>query len=322
MNYQDKYIKYKNKYLKLKKLVGGNQPINFKKNIEIPMISHINIDLINKNDHMLVPMNCYEEVNKDNVSILSTTGFIPCVLVAIYNPKHGRYFAHYLKFNEFIEDLSNSCSILIDKTDCKQIKTIYTKNVPTVKSLSYPGDCDNGSHKITIPKWVNDEDTLIHILNNEDIFHVLSRLKNIKKSIFKGQINVYFHSLDYNDKQILKKEYPILKNEYIESLVHDNKNFSPEIFMMTSNGNIFFAMKDDIKSESNPDLYNFYSSITVNRIASPHDNKKCVNKYSLKKSYFEANRQKYKSIEHIPNIYKDDVKQVTTNSYQIEFFKI
>ena len=101
MSFQNKYLKYKKKYLFLKKLQGGAFLINVKHISDLIKINHENINLIEGPDHYLVPMNAYQTVNKDSDIILSTTGVQDCVVVAIYNPRYGRYFAHYLRFNEF-----------------------------------------------------------------------------------------------------------------------------------------------------------------------------------------------------------------------------
>ena len=313
-NLRQKYLKYKNKYLKLKKtsLVGGNLEIKLDRLDSIPFITSLNINLIENSDHILVPMNCYEIVGVDNLDILTTTGFAPCVLVAIYNPRFGRYFAHYLTFNEFVGDLTNSCEILGNNKQCEE----KASGIDT----SFPNKvCDNNSSKIVIPLWVNNDDTVIHILNNREIFHTLSRIKQIRDTIFKGTINIYFPSHPPSESQLLRKMFDI-KNIKLLSYLSGGDDIAPEIFMMTGNGTIYFGMKDDLSS--NARLTDFYKSYQINRISSPHDNRKCVSKYGFRKSYFESNREKYRAIDIIPNKSADKTRSVTSNAYSTAFFKI
>jgi len=322
MDYKNKYLKYKNKYLYLKNIVGGGGygiTLHFNNLTEIKQIKASNIDLINKSDHILVPMNSYEIVDKDNKNILSTTGLVDCVAIAIYNPKHGRFFAHYLKYNEFLEDLSNACQILGDNTECMDTK--YINNVKT--EIIYPVDCDNSSSKIksTLPAWINDTETRVHILNNSNVFKTLSRLNQLKTLIFKGTINIYFPKIDYRDTLLIKRVFATIpKIDDIIRKLSSSSDILPEIYMMLDNGEICYALKNDLESDKS--LFEFYKSITVNRIASYHDNKKCVKKYSLKKSFYEVHKEEYTEASKLPNMYTDFKKQTTTNAYQNKFNEI
>ena len=304
MSFKQKYLKYKNKYLNLKNMKGGSI-INFKKLSEITEITKLNIDLITMNDHNLVPMDSYEILSPDNPNILTTTGLVDCVAVMIYNPIHGRYFAHYSKFNEFFEDLSNACEIIPNKNNC--VKT----------QLQLMQDCDNDAQKIkaTIPIWANDDTSIINILNNSNSYLTLSRLKQLNEIITKGTINVYFPSqIDNEDKKVIKLQIPEIPDATITRLSSGNALFI-EIYIMLNNGQLYRAIKDTLKD--NEPLYNFYTSLAVNRIASYHANQKCIKQYSFKKSQYELNKEKY---DDLRKLFNDPNNRL--NLYQLAFNKI
>lgn len=303
MDYKKKYLKYKQKYINLKKLYGGvvyqnpMQPniINFKHLNKIQLIDETNIGLISINDHMLVPMNAYQIVDATNPTILSTIGLVDCVLVTIFNKKYGRYFAHYLKFNEFFEDLSNACESIHDNNECK---LNYNANYPD------PGPiCDKDSTKIkpTIPKWIKEFDTVINIASQSDAFKILSRYNQLKKLIspLGIKVNIYFNELQQDVIDSIFKNLP--DNEDNNSMKQKlrESDIWLDAFFMDSLGTLYACKDKDNDLKSNLPLKNFYNNITVNRFASFHNNKKCVKKYGLKKSFYETKLADFKATEQL-----------------------
>lgn len=128
-------------------------------------------------------MNAYFDVENDNTKTLLTTGVRDCVVLILYNPNYGRYLAHYLKYNDFFEALSNACeSIDINDSDCK------------IKETERMESCDMDSKKIhlSLPKWTTDDDTVISIFNLIDIYTIVSRFNQLIRQITL-KCNVHIH---------------------------------------------------------------------------------------------------------------------------------
>jgi hypothetical protein len=330
MDYKLKYLKYKQKYLQLKKLYGGftvenPMPIptrlNIKRVDDLIYINNTNINLISNNDHILVPMNSYEVVDKNNEDIFSTVGIQDCVGVAIYNKKYGRYFAHYLRFNEFCEDLTNACEVKGNNIGCEMNAT---------SDYPHPGiDCDNGSIKIknSIPSWVKETGTIIHIFSQADHFKIISRYNQLNRIILENKgliINLYFNKVENGEegsfnflgaerdrivdrlKQVVSRnkggEQPEIDSwdDTLQIYTRSTIIINNKIFLFDKNGKIFVIKDFDDLRESRS-LYNFYDSISVKRFTSFHNSKKCVKRYSLKKSFYESNKRIFDEKDSIPN---------------------
>jgi hypothetical protein len=318
MDYKQKYLKYKTKYfnLKNKNLKGGATTYNFFHLSELPNIDLTNIDLINVKDHILVPMNAYEFVDNTCEDIISTTGLVDCVAVCIFNPSIGRYFAHFLKFNEFDELFTNACEILGD-------------NEPCLLDISFSEVCDLSSTKIetTLPIMFNLPDTVITILSQAEAFKVLSRLNQIKRKFnaFSGTFNIYLNTLEGKDESELRKFLSPLPRPEIELTIKQiiqklsNKDeVHYKIFLFFNDGLVRCVREEsDIKSDISSHL--FYISTNSRRIASFHDNKRCISKYSFKKSMYYERKEEFTETLKFTNVTSDRKFPNTRNPYQINF---
>lgn len=218
-NYFNKYLKYKAKYLSLKKQIGSALITNYKINGEIPLLETVEqLNTINHNNHIVVPMNGFYVVNENSTDILTTFGVNDCVVVMMYNSKNkNRYMAHYLKHNEFLEHLSNACQI-IGGDDCNtEPETI----------------CDEGFMKISnsLPSWTNDKNTTINIISQSNINKIMTRYLQILTKKPKGTINLYLSNASRTTLDSLKnigvpgeEFYDYLESNNINSLKKEKNN--------------------------------------------------------------------------------------------------
>jgi hypothetical protein len=213
MDYKNKYLKYKKKYLELKQY-GGNPKCEEKENCYIRpyhSIAEFDTKEIESLNHIVVPMNAYHVVDKDDKNILTTTGVQDCIAVMIYNPDHGRYLGHFLRYNDFEEEVSNACNpndpVVSERSKCdvvndKKEKNIYAENN---KFLDVGKQCVDslsnstlqtyvkGSTKInkSLPTWINNEKTVIHLINQGVIPYIEKRFEQLKKYAPLPQYYIY-----------------------------------------------------------------------------------------------------------------------------------
>jgi hypothetical protein len=285
-NYTDKYLKYKAKYLTLKQQIGGNYIVR-----KYDSIYTYNKDIEELN-HLVTPMNAYNIVNKDDQNVLTTTGVVDCVVVLIYNSNYGRYIGHFLKFNEFEEACSNACEI--NRNPECNLKT--TNDCVSIEFLNGNKTYVNNSSKIyhTLPLWINETDTEIHIINSSELFKVYSRYKQIFSKFSNAKFYLYLKKLEPADKQLLRDQQET--NHYIEKiselLISQSEPYY-QIYGIKPNGSIFAITKDDLKIKKYID---FYSSRVINRISVPNINKKCVGPYFLNMKYWEDNQDEFEKV--------------------------
>ena len=284
MNYKDKYLKYKLKYLYEKnKQKGGNK-------LELKLLNYIpyykTMDNLNflENKILYVPMNAYDILSNETDNILLTGGVTDCVVIIIFHPIHGRYLGHFSRDNEFLEENTNACELMEEKDIC-DIKTHKYK-------------CDDISTKIndTFPLWINNEDTTIHIISQSDNFTLLSRYIQIKKKYNKPTINVYLITpqtyIPDEDDDIATINF--YKNTNIENCKREldliKKIFNPtedfinnwnsqnseifEIFGIKKDGTIFVSKKENLQENISKRIN------SINLLKSTHTNGRCVIKMS------------------------------------------
>jgi len=314
MNFKNKYLKYKQKYLDLKQQYGGNFEVD-----KYDSLNNYSEDIEQLN-HMVTPMNAYNIVNKDDNNILTTTGVVDCVVVLIYNKNYGRYIGHFLKFNEFEKELSNACEIN-KHPDCN-LPSSTPINCIDVDLLSHGSEIKQsyikGSKKIanSLPVWINDINTIIHIVNSSDVFKVYSRYKQIFTKFPNVQIKLYLKKLEYSDKRLFGENG--YEKEFIESLdiklKEQNSGIVYQIFGIKPNGDIFGIKKDDLKIKK---YQCFYNSITINRIVTPNINKRCIQPYVFDMKLYDKN---FKELDDMTKLSNFDKNFIYT-PYNQEFFK-
>ena len=286
MNYKNKYLKYKIKYLYEKnKQKGGNK-------IELKLLNDITYYNTNdslkflENKILYVPMNAYEIVNNESEEILLTSGVTDCVVIIIFNPTHGRYLAHFSRDNEFSEEYTNACE-LMDEED---------KDICDTKSHKYK--CDIISRKIndTFPLWINNEDTCIHLISQSDNFTLLARYIQIIKKYDKPTINIYLvtpqtyipdeeddiGTINFYKNTNLEKckiELDLIKKifnpaeDFINKWNLQNSDFF-EIFGIKKDGSIFVSKKENLQENISKRVN------SINLIKTTHSNERCVIKMS------------------------------------------
>ena len=313
-NYFNKYLKYKAKYLSLKKQIGSGFKTNYKINSEIPLLETIEqLDTINHNNHIVVPMNGFYIVNESSTDILTTFGVSDCVVVMMYNSKNkNRYMAHYLRHNEFLEHLSNACEFVRDNCNTEP-ETI----------------CDEGFMKISnsLPSWTNDKNTTINIISQSEINKTITRYLQFLRKKPEGTINLYLSNSGrislYNlrkqidlgnidketgalsspeyakgingEKKVIQKMREILKeaktdtnlpnNKFIKKWYFENRYETSMIFGIMPNGNIFMCDREKLNLITDNKLFNFYNSQYIKNINVENANKyhkKCVKEYGVK----------------------------------------
>ncbi len=197
MYYKEKYLKYKNKYLNLKNQFGGIRN-NYHLLNEIPVNENIEEQLI-KDGVIKVLMNCYHNIDSTNTLPLVTIGINDCVVLIIYNPIHGRYLGHFSKYNLFDINIpiSNACEYTGKQEFCQ----------PTV----IMDECDSGSVDIksSLPVWISEEETIIHIFSFMNISSTISRFNQLFEFL-KGSnidIHIYFNNLEMSNKTLMETEY-------------------------------------------------------------------------------------------------------------------
>jgi hypothetical protein len=291
MNYERKIQKYKEKYFFEKnKMNGGANIINLKIINELPYYKTSDkIELLDSMPHMIIPMNAYQIVDKNNKNILTTTGITDCVAVMIYNPLYGRYFAHFLRNNEFMEEFSNACILLkvVDRSFiCKQKYEYECKEKDTCKIES------------SLPEWINDKNTIIHIVSLSDSLLILARYVQIISKVLNSIIYLYLPTPQAPLREIYGDSYDIVYKEYEDSCKRNlkiiTKLFKPseefmekwssfdgilyyEIFGMLPNGEIFVTNRDD----TGPKIKPFYESKEIKTMKVPHINDRCITQMSI-----------------------------------------
>ena len=212
--YKEKYLKYKNKYLALKNMNGGNINVHYHISDEVLLSNDVVNTLIT--DKMLsIPMSAYYDVVQSDKRMLLTTGVRDCVVLILFNPKYGRYLAHYLKYNDFFEELTNACeSIGVHDPDCK-----VKDKLPS---------CDKDSKKIvsTLPQWLLDDNTIIHIFNLLDVYTLVSRYRQLIKKIT-DKSNVHIHLYINNSVNLVIKNFSEMKEDWVKEYI-DNAKLTKE----------------------------------------------------------------------------------------------
>ncbi len=332
-NYKEKYLKYANsKGISLEQVFYKKYLLYKKKYIELQQkgghFDYLKYESLAVNDiemlnHLVTPMNAYNIVDSTNNDILTTTGVVDCVVVMIYNKNHGRYIGHFLKFNEFEDALSNACEInrnpecdmrndgiLYSNDLCSNIDFMSTDSGVQVKTFV------KNSSKISqsLPKWITDKDTVVHIVNSSELFKVYSRYNQIfekYKDSFKGKIKLYLKKLLNDDKALLRSQ-KVENIAQMEAALNSQSNLYYQIFGIKPNGNIFGMGKDDLQTEK---YRNFYKSIIINRLAAPNINKKCIVPYFLNMELFYKNEEELKCIGLKDNSKKTPLYSDFSNSF-------
>ena len=316
LNYKEKYLKYKKKYIELKQKGGTFDYFKY----ESLAVYNSDIEMSN---HLVTPMNAYNIVDLNNTDILTTTGVIDCVVVMIYNKNHGRYIGHFLKFNEFENALSNACEINGDtECDIKNDGILYTSDLCTdIDFMSTDSGVQvktfiKNSSKISqsLPEWITDKDTVVHIVNSTDLFKVYSRYNQIfqkYKDSFKGKIKLYLKQLFTEDKNLLRSQ-KIPNIAEMDTTLKSQSNKIYQIFGIKPNGDIFGIGKDELQTEK---YIEFYTSIIINRLAAPNINKKCIVPYFLNMETFNKNKEELENIGLKDNINKRPLYSNFSNSF-------
>jgi len=247
------------------------------------------ISKLDKN-HIVVPMNGYYISDIKSNDIITTTGFIDCVVFILYNPRYGRYFGHFLKFNDFFEDFSNACEFLTNKkiseSDCAE-------------ASKYEKVCIIDTLKIykSLPEWTNQSDTIAYIYNQGESYKTISRFLQLLKVGFKGQINLFIKDAPSDEIEYIKK----IKNITTNIITNSDSFVMTNILGILPNGEIFKLHRDSLENYL-PKLYNFYKSITINRITSNiKNNKRCIANFYINLNHYETNKTEYERIEKINN---------------------
>jgi hypothetical protein len=293
MNYQKNIEKYKKRYLIEKnKMKGGANIVNLKILNEVPFFNKKEeIELLDSKPHMIVPMNAYQTVDNTNKNILTTTGITDCVAVMIYNPIYGRYFAHFLRNNEFMEEFSNACILLnvIDR--------------PLVCEKKYEYECnEKNTCKISssLPEWINEKNTVIHIISLASSLLILARYVQIISKALNSTIYLYLPTPQEPSKDIYPEgkyyddAFRYYENSCKRNLYIINKLFNPskefldkwssfnstiyyEIFGMLPNGEIFVTNRGILGEKTKV----FYESKEIKTIKVPHLNDRCITQMSI-----------------------------------------
>ena len=288
MNYKNKYIKYKTKYLieKIKQYGGENQIKLFDDILDLDTEEKINI--IKDKKLLFIPMNAYEISNLESDNILITGGVTDCVVITVFNNKYGSYLGHFYRFNEFFEEKSDGCE-LMDEEDKEKYCTNPIKN-------KYK--CDDESTKIinTLPEWIDDKDTEISIISQADNFPILARYIQFIKKYKNPKINIHlitpksYIKDDDDDIETQKffiennkinciKELDIIKKilqpseDFITKWNYQNSDFY-QYFGINKNGDIF-----KIKHNNLPNIIKEKFRATGS-IKTTHINQRCVIKMS------------------------------------------
>jgi hypothetical protein len=318
MNYLQKYLKYKSKYLLLNQIGGFLLSIN---NIQI----NKNIDSVESLNHIVTPMNAYNIVNKDDNNILTTTGIVDCIVILIHNPNYGRYIGHFLKFNDFEEDLSNACQSMHGIAECN---TTFSEKCTDINFVDISGTSTktfiNNTIKIhkSLPAWTNDKNTTIHIMNFSEIYKVYSRFEQIKKYAADATIKLYFNGNNWNsnDDIFFNKNFANFsqedRNKYIEQIKSNKIDYAYQIVGIKPNGDIFGIMKDDLKKD---DYINFYINPIINRLSAPNNNKRCIIKYSFNKKLCELKKTDFDNASKLNNT---PSHPTLVNPYLLKFFEL
>lgn len=296
-NYKDKYLKYKKKYINLKQQGGHFQYAKYSS------LSTYNPDIEILN-HLVTPMNAYNIVDSLNTDILTTTGVVDCVVVMIYNKDKGRYIGHFLKFNEFEEALSNACEInrdpecnvkndgiLYTNDSCTNIDFMSTESGVQIKTFV------KNSSKISksLPEWITDEGTVVHIVNSSELFKVYSRYEQIFKKYrdFKGKFKLYMKKLDTDDIDLLRR-LRVDNINTMTNLLDSQEEKYYQIFGIKPNGDVFGISKEELQTDK---YRGFYKSLILNRLSAPNINKKCIVPYFFNMKLFYSHREELKCIE-------------------------
>ena len=302
--YYKKYLKYKQKYINLK-MKGGSLTINILPNSDIYDINTvIRAEELAGHNHLVIPMNAYELVDNSNTDILMTTGLVDCVAVMIYNSEHGRYFAHYLKYNDFLEDLSNACQIVPENSnECKANKDVIVDGEHKKVEQSKVCPADSTKIKNTLPTWINDTRTVINVVGSGEIYKVMSRFVQMKSVLTNGQINLYLIYPHEDDIDLLKTALAIEDSKFEELIrklqKRENKNYYKEYYGMFPNGKIFSGLKSVLEELPDKKLNNFYRSVTINRLTAPITNNRCVTKFSLSLAHYSLHNEEYTTAEKL-----------------------
>ncbi len=325
MDYKQKYLKYKMKYLELKQQ-GGNYSIE-----KYDSIYKYDADIETLN-HIVTPMNAYNIVDINDNNILTTTGVVDCVVLLIYNKNHGRYIGHFLKFNEFENSLSgiasNACEsnrhpeCTIPSTD-RGFQTLECNNddfMSSNKSIQKTFMKDSKKIYNSLPSWINDCNTHIHIINSTDLFKVYSRYTQIFSKFPNAKIKIYLKELVNDDIQFFKQnlKYTSAHITYIQEQTNAQVPLTAyEIIGIKPNGEIFGIMKDQLKEDEK--YHKFYRSIFINRLSSPNINKRCIMQYAIDMNIYEEYKSDIMKLEQLINQQK--VEDIMYTEYQRNLYE-
>ena len=295
--YYKKYFKYKKKYLALKEK-NNSLTIKILPNYEI-----YDIDTIEKAkellvyNHKVVPINARDLVDNFNKDILITTNLtnlfdwvnyndvdigIDSVLVIIFNLDFGRYFAHYLNYNDFLDNLLN-----ILENELTHNKEQFILKKPEDINIEYSNHCQTKSAKIknSLPTWINKEKTVINLINFGKIPKIIARFKKLETILSKGTVNLYLGSLSSRNMN-----YDVDIENFCK--VKDI-NFYKEHYGIFPDGRIFVCMGKIMDELTDKKLSNFYKSSTIKRISLPNTNRKSIIKFNLDLSHYLAYKSEY-----------------------------
>jgi hypothetical protein len=287
--YKEKYLKYKTKYLELKKMNGGNINVHYHISDEV-LLPNDNVNALITGKMLSIPMSAYYDVTNLDKRLLITTGVRDCVVLILFNPKFGRYLAHYLKYNDFFEELSNACeSIGVQDKDCEVIDKLPS--------------CDNNSKKIvsTLPEWLLDNNTSIHIFNLLDVYTLVSRYRQLIKKITEKS-NVHIHMYINNSVNLVIKNFTEMKEDWVKEYIDNAKQTKEkdkrllqtlpniEKFLPIWNTNYpkLSALGAGITSEGRVFTFEYNGTFTNKSLerflkldnTAPHANKQCISKYA------------------------------------------
>ena len=184
--YKEKYLKYKNKYLALKNMNGGNINVHYHISDEVLLSNDVVNTLIT--DKMLsIPMSAYYDVDQSDKRMLLTTGVRDCVVLILFG---------------------------VHDPDCK-----VKDKLPS---------CDKDSKKIvsTLPQWLLDDNTIIHIFNLLDVYTLVSRYRQLIKKIT-DKSNVHIHLYINNSVNLVIKNFSEMKEDWVKEYI-DNAKLTKE----------------------------------------------------------------------------------------------
>lgn len=150
---------------------------------------------------IIISMNDYVTVCQKNPAPLVTFGVADCVVVALYNPHHGRYLTHILRdVNNNRNSVSNVCDLPDICFECKSnedkacVDEMY-KSAWNCNEISGCRPCnllDNtASFQESLPSWVRCPDTQAVLFSLGEKYKLYSRYKQLKQNGFAGKATLY-----------------------------------------------------------------------------------------------------------------------------------